>query len=234
MKTENPEVGKLYLKGWKLRPKRFLYTALFLLLVLFCLSFYKPVLNGVGRFLAPASNERAEVVILEGTQVVSKGALNAGMRLLADGKAKRIVVVLHRPSKENQVFALEDRYPQLVMNELQNLGMEKEKIQVISAPIDGHPITLAEARFVVAKLSQNGTRSAILVSQGFHTRRSFGVYSQEGARAGLHVVPYSYFTEYESNSWWHEPQGVSEFVNESFKLTYYLLHGYVSMKSLRY
>jgi hypothetical protein len=29
MKTENPEVGRLYLKGWKVRPKRFLYTALF-------------------------------------------------------------------------------------------------------------------------------------------------------------------------------------------------------------
>jgi uncharacterized SAM-binding protein YcdF (DUF218 family) len=59
------------------------------------------------------------------------------------------------------------------MDELQNLGLKKEKVQVISAPIDGHPITLAEPRFVVAKLSQNGTRSAILVSEGFHTRRSF-------------------------------------------------------------
>jgi hypothetical protein len=232
MKTENPEVGKLYLKGWKLRRKRFLYTALFLVLVLFCLSFYKPVLNGAGGFLAPTSKERVEVVILEGTQVVKKGALNAGMRLLADGKAKRMVVVLHRPSETNQVFALEDKYTQLLMNELELLGLEKERVQIISAPIDGHPVTLNEARFVVAKLSQNGTRSAILLSEGFHTRRSFAVYSQEGARVGLRVVPYSYFTEYESNSWWHEPQGVSEFVNESLKLAYYLVRGYVSIKSL--
>ena len=73
------------MKGWKLRPKRFVYTALFLVVVLFCLSFYKPVLNGAGRFLAPRGNERAEVVILAGNQVVKKGALNAGMRLLANG-----------------------------------------------------------------------------------------------------------------------------------------------------
>jgi hypothetical protein len=220
------------LKGWKLRPKKFLYAALFLLLVLFCLSLYKPVLKEAGRFLSPTSNERAEVVILEGTQVVKKGALNAGLRLLSDGKAKAMVVVLHHPSKENQVFALQEKYTQLIINELEHLGLEKEKVQVISAPIDGHPITLMEARFVVAKLSQNGARSAILLSEGFHTRRSFGVYSQEGTRVGLHIVPYPYFIEYESNSWWHEPQGVSEFVNESLKLAYYLLHGYVSIKSL--
>ena len=171
-------------------------------------------------------------MILEGNQVVKKGALNAGMRLLVDGKAKRMVVVLHHPSKENQVFALENRYTQLLINELQNLGLGKEKVQVISAPIDGHPITLTEARFVVNKLSQNGTRSAILVSEGFHTRRSFWVYRGEGARVALHVIPYPYFVEYESNSWWREAQGVSAFVNESLKLAYYLVREYVSTKSL--
>ena len=117
---------------------------------------------------------------MEGTQVVNKGAFNTGMRLLSDGKAKRMVVVLHHPSKENQVFALEEKYTELMMNELEHLGLEKGKVQVISAPIDGHPITLTEAQFVVAKLSQNGVRSAILVSKGFHARRSFGAYSQEG------------------------------------------------------
>lgn len=173
-------------------------------------------------------------MILEGTQVVKKGAFHAGMRLLADGKAKTMVVVLHRPSKEKQVFALEDRYTQLIIHELENLGLGKEKVQVISAPINGHPITFTEARFVVAKLSRNGVRNAILLSEGFHTRRSFGAYSQEGKRVGLHVVPYSYFINYDTNSWWHETKGVSDFVEESFKLVYYLLHGYVSIKSLWY
>jgi len=182
--------------------------------------------------LAPTSNEKAEVVILEGTQVVKKGILDAGIRLLSDGKAKSMVVVLHHPSRENQVFALEHRYTQLIMEELENLGLEEEKVKVISAPIDGHPITLSEARFVVKKLSQNGARSAILVSEGFHTRRSFGTYSQEGARVGLHVVPYSYFVEYDSTYWWNKPQGVSEFFEESFKLAYYIVHGYISIKFL--
>jgi hypothetical protein len=218
-----------------LKSKKLFHAALFLIFIFFSLIvFHQPILIEAGIFLAPTSNERAEVVILEGTQVVKKGALNAGMRLLSDGKSARLIVVLHQPSKDGQVFALGDKYAILIINELEHLGLGKERVQIISAPIDGHPVTLNEARFVVAKLSQNGTRSAILVSEGFHTRRSFGVYNQEGTRVRLHVIPYPYFIEYDINSWWHEPQGISEFVKESFKLAYYLLRGYVSIKSLWY
>jgi hypothetical protein len=196
------------------------------------LVFHRPILNGAGNFLAPTSEEKAEVLIVEGNDVVKDGALNTGMRLLSEGRANRMVVVLHQQSQEGQVFALQGKYAQLIINELEHLGLEKEKVQVISAPIEGHPITLSEARFVVAKLSQNGVRSAILLSNGFHTRRSVGVYRQEGTRVGLQVVPYPYFIEYKSNSWWHETQGISDFVEEGFKLAYYLVHGYVSIRFL--
>lgn len=154
------------------------------------------------------------------------------MRLLSEGRANRIVVVLHQFPKEGQIFALEGKYAQLITDELEHLGLEKEKVQVISAPIDGHPITLSEARFVVSKLFQKGVRSAILLSNGFHTRRSIGVYKQEGTRLGLQVVPYPYFIEYERNFWWHKTQGISDFFAESFKLAYYLVNGYVTIKFL--
>lgn len=169
---------------------------------------------------------------MEGTQVVKKGALIEGMRLLRDWKAKDMVVVLHHPSEEKQGFALEHKYAQLILKELEDMGFKREKVQVISAPIDGHPITLAEARFVANKLSQRGIRKVILLSEGFHTRRSYAVYNQEGSRVGLHIVPYPYFIEYESNRWWRETEGVNDFVTESFKLAYYLINGYISINSL--
>ncbi len=184
--------------------------------------------------MAPTSEEKAEVLILEGTEIVKNGALNTGMRLLADGTANRMIVVLHKRLEEGQAFALQEKYPQMIIAGLEHLGLDKKKVQVISAPIDGHPVTLSEARFVVAKLSQDGVRRAIIISNGFHTRRSLAVYSQEGARMGLRVVPYSYFIGYDGNSWWKESQGTFDFVTESLKLGYYLLHGYVSIKSLWY
>jgi hypothetical protein len=221
--------------GNVLKSKKLFVAALFLILLFFGLViFHQPILNGAGRFLAPIGDKEAEVLILEGSQVVENGALDAGVRLLSNGRATRLVVVLHQPSKKSQVFALQKKYAPLIFDELRHLGLDNEKVQVISAPIDGHPITLSEARFVVNRLSQQGVRSAILLSEGFHTRRSFGVYNQEGSRVGLHVAPYPYFVEYDTNCWWHEPQGVSEFVNESLKLAYYLVRGYVSIKSLRY
>ena len=187
-----------------------------------------------GRYLAPKGMGKADVVILEGAELIREDAVKIGLRLLSDGRANRMVVVLHQFSQEDQVFALEEKYTQLISNALEHYGVGEERGQVILAPIDGHPITLSEARFVVAKLSENKFRSAILLSKGFHTRRSFGVYKQEGNRVGLHVIPYSYFNEYETNSWWHDAQGISDFVEQSLKLAYYLLHGYVPIKTLWY
>jgi uncharacterized SAM-binding protein YcdF (DUF218 family) len=115
---------------------------------------------------------------------------------------------------------------------MEHLGIEKDKIKVLFVPLDGHPITLREAQFVVDRVSGDGVRSAILVCEGFHTLRSLGVYRQEGARVGLHVVPYSYFVEYESDSWWSKPDGWRAFLQESMKLVYYVLRGYVSVKYL--
>jgi hypothetical protein len=145
-------------------------------LILFGLiSFHQLILKGAGSFLAPTGKERAEVVVLEGTQVIKKGALNAGIRFLFDGKARSMVVVLHQPSNENQVLALQERYPHLILNELEHVGLEKEKVQVILAPIDGHPITLTEARFVANKLSDHGVRSAILFWKDFKPEGFLGV-----------------------------------------------------------
>jgi hypothetical protein len=205
---------------------------IFLVVLSASVIFHRSILTAAGRFLAPTSKESTDVLILEGTQTAKRSALKAGIALLSNGRVNRMVVVLHSPLKEGQVFTLPKEYPQFVIDELVRLGLKKEQVEIISAPIPGHPITLSEARFVVAKLSQNKVRSAILVGEGFHTRRSFAVYKQEGDKLGLHIVPYSYFTEYKSDSWWHDTQGISDFLGESLKLSYYLLGGYISIGAL--
>ena len=193
---------------------------------------HRPILTSAGKLLAPMSAESAEVLILEGTEMVKNSALDTGVALLSDGRAKRMVIILHRSLKKSQIPVAQEKYPGLIVDELVRLGLKKEKVEIISVPIPGHPITLSEARFVVDRLSKEGVRSAILVSEGFHARRSFSVYNQEGQRLGLRVVPYSYFTEYKSGSLWRYAQGINDFLGESLKLFYYLLHGYVSIGAL--
>jgi hypothetical protein len=160
---------------------KFSKIILVILIVLFgFIVFHRPILTSAGKFLAPTSKESAEVLILEGTQIAKRSALKAGIALLSDGRANRMVVILHAPLREGEVFCLPGEYPQFLINELVRLGLKKEKVEITSVPIPGHPITLSEARFVADRLSKEGVRSAILVSEGFHSRRSFSIYKQEG------------------------------------------------------
>ena len=164
--------------------------------------------------------------------MVKNGAIDAGLKLLFNGKAERMVLVIHQPLKDDQLFALQERYMQLLTNESDRIGLGKGKFQITVVPFAGHPTTLNEARFVLTKLTQDGIRSAILLSKGFHTRRSFGVYNQEGARVGVRIIPSPYFIEYKNDNWWKHAKGVHDFFEQTIKLAYYLLRGYLSVKSL--
>ena len=62
-------------------------------------SFHRTILFKAGRFMAPETNQIEgvpDVVIVEGTTFVNRGVVAKGVELLLSGKAKRMVVVLHR------------------------------------------------------------------------------------------------------------------------------------------
>jgi uncharacterized SAM-binding protein YcdF (DUF218 family) len=200
----------------------------FILVLLFC---YQSILRGAAGYLAPSKEGKADVVILEGTQVLQKGAITAGKGLLSEGKAHRLVVILHQTPQMEELFALPSNYPQLVQQELERLGLKRNQFFVIVSPVS-HPITLTEAKFVLAELSRTKVRSAILISEGFHTRRSFGVYQQEGKGLDIRIIPHPYYFSYQKENWWLHTEGVRAFVTEFLKLGYYLLKGYISLKGV--
>jgi hypothetical protein len=209
------------------------YAALALFAIVLGLAvFHRPILEGAGRFMAPVSEKRADVLVLEGVSAIDVDVLHAAARLLSQGKASRMIVVF--------LYPLGGRYPmeenQLIMIQLQRMGLGKDRAEVLMTPIPGHPITLSEAKLVTDKLSRESFRTAIFVGRGFHTRRSLGVYRQEGAKAGLHVIPYAQFNGdidgYGSNSWWQSAHGIGDFIEEAAKLIYYVGRGYLSSKYL--
>lgn len=195
-------------------------------LVLASSFLYRPVLRGAAGYLGPSEDGKAEVVILEGTQMVRNGALTEGKDLLAQGKAFRLAVVLHRTSKEEAYFALPADYPRLVMKELERSGLKPGQWLVIVTPVM-HPITLTEARFVLTHLAGLKVRSAILVAEGFHTRRSLAVYRREAKKWGIEIIPHPYYSLYQKEDWWRRSEGVRAFVTEYLKLGYYFFRGVV-------
>jgi uncharacterized SAM-binding protein YcdF (DUF218 family) len=200
----------------------------FVLVILFL--FYETILTEAGRFLAPEGRGNADVVIVEGVELIKQRAVEMGMRVLSSGRANRLVVVDYG-SENEQVFDRSKNRTLFFARKLEGLGTKADRIQVIEVPPD-HPVTFGEAQIVLSILSKSGVRSAILLADGFHTRRSFWAYKQVGSSLGVEIIPCPYFVSYRNENWWRKTDGIRAFTRELPKLFYYILCGYIPVKSL--
>jgi hypothetical protein len=95
------------------------------------------------------STGKAEVVILEGTATIRNGAVQEAFNLLRNGQANCMVIALHICQKKGQLFAIQEDYPKLLKEKFKALGLKEKQLKILIVPINDHPITLTEARFVV-------------------------------------------------------------------------------------
>jgi len=210
--------------------KKLIYSGILLGLVMLLFFYHQTILIGAGRFLSPEGRGNADVVILEGEELIKERAVKIAIELLSSGRANSMVVVVHQYTGDERTFALPD-YALLVTKNLEAGGLKKNQFMILGVPTN-HPITFKEAQIVLHNLSKKEVKSAILLAKGFHTRRSFWAYKQVGLALGIKIIPYPYFTKYRNENWWQEIRGVRYFVSELAKFSYYLLMGYIPVKSL--
>ena len=182
-----------------------------------------------GHYMAPDSTDTADVAILEGTEFIQRTVVAHGMHLLQSGRAKRLVIVLHRIAPDHRPFAFSEDYTGLVKQEMEGLGLKEGQFEIIVTSIH-HPVTLTAARGALEVLSHEGVKSAILLSSGFHTRRSFLAYAHAGISLQIKIFPHACFDEYALDRRWTREGGVRAFAEESLKLAYYLMMGYIPLK----
>jgi uncharacterized SAM-binding protein YcdF (DUF218 family) len=203
--------------------------SLFLVIIL-VFSFRVSILMRAGRFMAPGDNDSADVAILEGSEFIDRGIITAGMKLLSPGKVTKLIVVLHRIAPSHRPFALHEDYSGLVRKELKALGLNERDFRIIVANIHG-PITLIEAREVAEILSkEENVKSALLLSPGFHTRRSYLIYRHICSPFQIKIFPSACFNLYRLDHWWSQEEGLRDVATELAKLTYYLAEGYIPLK----
>ena len=196
-----------------------------------CLVFsYQAILTHAANYLAPEKLGKSDVVILEGAQLIKEKPVHDAMALLSSGMANRMVIVIQQDPTNERSFALSN-YSHLITKDLEALGLHENQFQVIAVPAN-HPVTLTEAKIVLANLSKSNVRSAILMADGFHTRRSFWVYRQVGRPLGIEIISCPYFVKHPRKAWWRTVDGCYEFISESLKLFYYVIMGYIPVKSL--
>jgi len=79
-------------------------------------------------------------------------------------------------------------------------------------------------------ISKDNIKSAILLSSGFHTRRSYLVYQHVGDSYHIQIYPSACFNSYNLDNWWKQEGGLRDFALELMKLVYYLGGGYIPLK----
>jgi hypothetical protein len=209
--------------------------ALLALSAIILITFRKPMLSKAGKFMAPQVQEItegvADAVILEGTAFVSNGLVAKGMELISSGKAKRLVVVLHRVSPSSWPFGMTEDYTSSVRNKLIGLGLRESAFRIIVTHIH-EPITLIAAKGALKELSRDGVKSTFLVSPGFHMRRSYLVYQHLSAPLNIKIYPTACFDSYKLEEWWNQDYGPRDFLSESIKLAFYILRGHIPPTSL--
>jgi len=202
--------------------------SLFLIIIIIYL-FRVAILIRAGEFMGPGGNYAADVAILEGTEFIKRDIVMNGINLLSSGRVKRLIVVLHRIAPSDRPFAINEDYPELVKKEIKALGLKERDFRIIVAHIDS-PITLTEARVVAEAISKDEIKSAILLSPGFHTRRSYLVYQYACNPFQIKIFPYACFDSYQLDHWWSQERGLRHFTTELLKLAYYLAGGYIPFR----
>jgi uncharacterized SAM-binding protein YcdF (DUF218 family) len=219
----------------EIKPGRTFYL-LFLsgFVLIFLVFFHRPILIAAGTYLSPEGSETAEAVILEGCDLAIGKGMQVGMSLLSSGRAGRLIIIYHYPGNEGDSGTSPNYH--FISRKIEQLGLKKDHILLIGTS-DNHPITMTEAKTVLAYLSSSKVKSAILLAEGFHTRRSYWAYKQSGLPLDITIIPVPYFLlygnhGYSTEDWWQRTGGIQAFFEEWSKLLYYLLRGYIPLKSL--
>lgn len=194
-------------------------------------AFHPWILWQMGVYLAPTETAKADVIIIEGNTTIDAAAVKEAITCLNTGKVKKIILVVHEVVEEEKIFSLPEQYSRLIYESLIKMGLKTSEFKILLSPVE-EPVTLSEAKYVLTCLSKEHIKSAILTAKGFHTRRSMLAYRHLGKSLNVTIIPLPYYVGYRSDNWWLKSDGFRDYFSETFKLIYYILRGYIPMKSL--
>lgn len=169
--------------------------------------------------------ERADaLVVLSGSSVYRERARHAA-ELFREGRAPKII--LTSDGQQGGWSQSEQRNPFFVERahaELRRAGVPPERIEVVPRPVMS---TYDEAVALREYATEQGVRSLLVVTSGYHSRRARWslrrVFAESGVRVG--VAPVAAGEETPAHvAWWLQPDGWRMVAGEYVKLVYYRWH----------
>jgi len=196
---------------------------LVLLILLLILMLRNPILYSLGSFLVYDSGEisKADIVILE-EDVNSKEGVKYCLDLYNKGLCKEIWAV---KIVDTSMIYTDEQYLQFI-NSVIDSGGYKVKIKYFIFDVE-HPVTLNKSLQIQDSMKTRNYTSAILVTNAFHSKRSYKVYNKLFRPNGITIHSKVYYSKVRLEDWYTNSYGLRYVFPEYIKYVYYIFRGFI-------
>ena len=196
---------------------------LVLLILLLILMLRNPILYSLGSFLVYDSGEisKADIVILE-EDVNSKEGVKYCLDLYNKGLCKEIWAV---KIVDTSMIYTDEQYLQFI-NSVIDSGGYKVKIKYFIFDVE-HPVTLNKSLQIQDSMKTRNYTSAILVTNAFHSKRSYKVYNKLFRPNGITIHSKVYYSKVRLKDWYTNSYGLRYVFPEYIKYVYYIFRGFI-------
>ncbi|MEI7483839.1 MAG: hypothetical protein WCK13_03935 [Ignavibacteriota bacterium] len=194
-----------------------------LVLILMIVLLRNPILYSLGSFLVYDTGDitRADIVILE-EDVNSKEGLGYCLNLYTKGLCKEIWAV---KIVDTSMIYTDEQYLQFI-NSVIDSGGYKVKIKYFIFDVE-HPVTLNKSLQIQDSMKTHNYTSAILVTNAFHSKRSYKVYNKIFQPNGISIQSKVYYTKVRLEDWYKNSNGLRYVFPEYIKYIYYTFRGFI-------
>lgn len=202
---------------WKFKGLILLVSVLLILLL------RNPLLYSLGAFLVYDSGEisRADVVILE-EDVNSKEGLKYCLDLYSKGLCKEIWAV---KIVDTSMIFTDEQYLNFI-NSVIDSGGYNVKLKFFIFDVE-HPVTLNKSLQILDSMKAKNYNSVILVTNAFHSKRSYKVYNKIFKQNGVTLQSKVYYTKSKIDDWYKNSYGLRYVIPEYIKYVYYSFRGFI-------
>ncbi len=191
--------------------------------ILLVILLRNPLLYSFGKFLVYDSGEvsKADIVILE-EDLNSKEGLNYCLDLYSKGFCREIWAV---KIVDTSMIFTDEQYLNFINSVIDSAGYNV-KLKYFIFDVE-HPVTLNKSLQILDSMKAKNYNSVILVTNAFHSKRSFKVYDKIFKPNGITLQSKVYYTKAKLDEWYTNSYGLRYVLPEYIKYVYYVFRGFI-------
>jgi hypothetical protein len=196
---------------------------LLLFLLLLVIIFHNPILHSIGSYLVYDSGEisKADIVLFE-EDVNSKEGLKYCLDLYNKGFCKEIWAV---KIADTTMIYTDEEYLKFINSVIDSIGY-KVNLKYFIFDVE-HPITLNKSLQILDSIKSKNYLNVILVTNAFHSKRSYKVYEKIFHNNGVVIQSKVYYTKANLDDWYKKSDGLRYVIPEYIKYFYYCFRGFI-------